>query len=269
MYQVILFGTLIFYALGLLSSLLNFVTKKRALFNAALGLVGAGFVLHTALLILLGIVKRHFPLTNLHETFSFFSWAITLSFFLVYFRYRITALGTFILPLVTTFLLLAGAVWDERKALSPELLSYWRYVHIPLAILAYVAFFVNFISSIMYLLQERELKSKRFSLLYYRLPSLETCDELSTKSLNLGFVLMTLAIITGAFWADAVWGRYWGWDPKECASFTTWTIYFILIHYRWSKGWRGRRAAYISLIGFVFVLFTFLGVPYFKGLHRF
>jgi ABC-type transport system involved in cytochrome c biogenesis permease subunit len=136
------------------------------------------------------------------------------------------------------------------------------------AFLAYAAFFLTFISGILYLIQEKELKSKRFRFLYFRLPSLQVCDELLRISLFAGFILMSLTIMTGAFWAQQAWGRFWSWDPKETTSLLTWTIYLVLIHYRLSAGWRGRRAAYISIAGFISALLTF-SVSWFKGLHAY
>src|SRR5262249_42523590 len=151
---------------------------------------------------------------------------ITLSFFVVYFRYHINAVGAFALPLVTAFLLFAGLIRADHASWSPELQNRWVYVHTPIAILAYTAFFVTFIAAVMYLLQSHELKTKRLSPLFYRLPSLAVCEDLFNKSLNTGLVLMTLTLVTGAILADATWGRYWQWDPKQCMTLTTWLIYF-------------------------------------------
>ncbi|MBI1745826.1 MAG: c-type cytochrome biogenesis protein CcsB [Acidobacteria bacterium] len=269
MSPLILSTALLFYVLGLTSSVAGFVTKRQWAMTWAVGAVGIGFLLHTAFLITLWLLQRRFPVANLTEAFSFFSWAVTLSFFIVYFRYHINVLGAFVLPLVTAFLLLASLIWVDHRPLSPELQSYWVYLHTPIAFLSYAAFFVTFTAAVMYLLQSHELKTKRQSLIFYRLPSLAVCDDLINKSLSIGLVLMTLTIITGAFWADAKWGRFWGWDPKECMTLTTWLIYFALFHFRWAIGWRGRRTAYLSLFGFAAVLFTFLGAQYFTGLHKF
>ena len=265
----ILGSALAFYTLGLLGSLVGFLTKRKSALNAATAAVGAGFLLHTAFLAVVWAAHGRFPVTTLTGAFSFFSWAITLSFFVVYFRYHIKVLGAFLLPLVTAFLLLASLIWVDHKPLPAELQSYWVYIHAPIAFFAYAAFFVTFIAAVMYLLQAHELKTKRMSLLFYRLPSLGVCEDLFSKSLNIGLVLMTLTIITGAFWADDKWGRFWGWDPKECMSLTTWLIYFALFHLRWANGWRGRRSAYLSIIGFIVVLFSFLGGQYIQGFHHF
>lgn len=135
-----------------------------------------------------------------------------------------------------------------------------------MAFLAYAAFFLTFLSGIFYLIQERELKAKRFRFFYFRLPSLQVCDELLRRSLFVGFVAMSITLVTGALWAQQAWGRFWSWDPKETASLITWGIYLLLVYYRLSSSWRGRRAAYISIIGFVSTLFTF-GVNW--GLHTY
>ena len=101
------------------------------------------------------------------------------------------------------------------------------------------------------------MKAKNFRFLYFRLPSLRTCDELLRNSLFAGVILMSLTIVTGAFWAQQAWGRFWSWDPKETAALITWAIYLLLVHYRLSSRWKGRRAAYISIAGFASTLFTF------------
>jgi cytochrome c-type biogenesis protein CcsB len=117
----------------------------------------------------------------------------------------------------------------------------------------------------MYLLQNRMLKSKRFTGLYQLLPSLDTLDKVNYTCLSIGFPLMTLGIISGAFWANIAWGTYWSWDPKETWALITWFLYAALLHGRLSVGWRGRTAALFSIVAFLFLLFTFLGVSLLLG----
>jgi cytochrome c-type biogenesis protein CcsB len=117
----------------------------------------------------------------------------------------------------------------------------------------------------MYLLQERELKSKRFGYFFTRLPSLDSLDQLNSHCLATGFVLLTLGIITGSIWARQAWGAYWQWDPKETWSLITWFLYAAQIHQRFSAGWRGKRAAIMAVIGFTAVLFTLWGVTFLLG----
>ncbi len=258
--------TIILYILGLTYSLIGFFKKRQVFVKIALGLVACGLVFHTLFLVLLGIERGHFPITNLPESLCVFAWFISLFFIVSGLRYRINVLGAFILPLVSVLTIFSQVIWEENHSIPPLLKSGWVYFHAGIAFLAYAAFFLTFISGIMYLIQEAELKEKKFRFLYFRLPSLQVCDELMRRSLYVGFIAMSLTIITGAFWAQQAWGRFWSWDPKETASLITWGIYFVLLNYRFSNKWRGRRAAYISIIGFVSILFTF-GVNW--GLHTY
>ena len=115
-----------------------------------------------------------------------------------------------------------------------------------------------------------DIKNKKWSQFLHRLPSLQTLDDLNYLCLSLGFPFLTLGIITGSIWAEYAWGSYWNWDPKETWSLVTWLIYAALLHGRLTIGWRGRRAAYFSIIGFAVVLFTFLGVNLLlPGLHSY
>ncbi len=258
--------TFVLYTLGLLHSVLGFYQKRQVFVSLALGMVMAGFIAHTAFIVNLGISRQHFPITNLSESLSFFAWCITLTFIVAGLRYRTNVLGASVLPLVSLLTILAELVWDENHSIPVLLKSRWLIFHSAVAFLAYAAFFLTFVSGILYLVQEKELKSKKFRFLYFRLPSLQVCDELLHRSLFVGFVLMSLTILTGAFWAQQAWGRFWNWDPKETASLVTWAIYLVLVNYRLSAAWRGRRAAYISIIGFISMLFTF-GLN--TGLHTY
>jgi len=122
----------------------------------------------------------------------------------------------------------------------------------------------------MYLIQEHFLKSKQLGALYRKLPSLDTLDDINYRCLTLGFPLLTLAIISGAIWAETAWGAYWSWDPKETWSLITWFVYAALLHGRLTIGWRGRRAAIFAVAGFFILLFTFLGVNLLlPGLHSY
>jgi cytochrome c-type biogenesis protein CcsB len=252
--------------LGLLQSILGFWWKRQAFVRIALLSVSCGFGCHTLFLILLSIQRAHIPITNLPEALCFFAWCISLTFMIADFRYRINALGAFILPLVSVLTMVSQVIWEENQAIPASLNSGLVHFHIVIAFLAYAAFFLTFVSGVFYLIQEKELKEKNFRFLYFRLPSLQACDELIRHASFTGFVAMTLTIVTGALWAEQAWGRFWSWDPKETASLITWAIYLILVHYRLSNNWRGRRVAYIGIIGFISTLFTF-GVNW--GLHTY
>ncbi len=122
----------------------------------------------------------------------------------------------------------------------------------------------------MYLVQERHVKSKRINRLFLKMPSLQVLDDINYHLITLGFPLLSLAIITGVIWANTAWGTYWRWDPKEVWSLITWFIYALVLHLRLTLGWRGKKAAILSIIGFIIVTFAFFGVTLLlKGRHVF
>jgi len=253
------------YTIGLLHSIFGFYRKRQVFVKIALAMVGSGFIFHTISLVLLGIEREHFPITNLPESLCLFAWFITLSFLLANFRYDIKALGAFTLPLVSLLTIVALVIREENPEIPKDITSVWVYFHSSIAFLAYAAFFLTFVSGVLYLIQEKELKAKNFRFLYFHLPSLEACNELMRLFLLVGFIAMSLTIISGTIWAQQVWGA-WTWDPKITASLITWGIYLILLQYRFSSKWRGRRAAYISIVGFASVLITF-GINW--GVHTY
>jgi ABC-type transport system involved in cytochrome c biogenesis permease subunit len=133
-------------------------------------------------------------------------------------------------------------------------------------VLGYTAFFLTFAAGLLYLLQERELKSRRPRAWFHSLPPLESIDDLAYKSLSIGFPFITIGIVTGAIWASSLWGPEWPRDPKIAWAFATWIIYLALLSARWIAGWRGRKAAYIAIVGFLAIVFTW-GTN--SGLHSF
>lgn len=208
-----LYVTIVLYALSLLHSVFGFCQKRQVFIRIALGMVACGFIFHTLFLVSVGFDRRHFPIANLTESLCFFAWCITLTFIVADFRYKLNALGAFILPLVSLLTIFSQVMWEENRSIPPLLKSGWVYFHVIVAFLAYAAFFLTFISGILYLIQEKELKEKHFRYLYFRLPSLQVCDELLCRSLFVGFISMSLTIISGAIWAQQAWGRFWSWNP--------------------------------------------------------
>lgn len=232
-------------------------------------LVGA-FVLHCVTLVARYLEAGYTPVSNLHESLSFSAWSLVGIYLLFDLRYRLTIIGAFIAPLALVTMILAGATMTRATQINPVLKSWWFPIHVTLAFLGNAVFTLAAVVGVMYLIQERMLKSKKFSSLYYRLPSLSTLDQINYKCLSFGFPLMTMGIISGAVWANSAWGGYWRWDPKETWALVTWFLYAALLHGRMMAGWRGRRAAIFSIIGFACLLFTFLGVNLiFSGEHSF
>jgi cytochrome c-type biogenesis protein CcsB len=231
---------------------------------------GFGFAIHTVIIIYRYVTAGHIPITNPHEATYFFSWCIVFIFFMLQFRYKLNLLSSFIMPVVFVLMLSSSMLPREIKPLSPMLQSYWLGIHAVLAFLGNAAFALAFGVGSMYLVQEHHVKSKRLGGLFERLPSLQTLDEINYRLITFGFPLLTLAIITGALWAESAWGSYWNWDPRETWSLITWFIYAIVLHARLVAGWRGKRAALLSMIGFLTIIIAFFGIKLLqKGLHVF
>ena len=247
------------YSLGLAHSVLTALNKKQTFFRPAFFAVMAGFVLQVASIVVQA------DRGALPPAFSFFGALAVLGFLIAHLKYRIASLSVFAFPLIFVTTFIANLVYDPSSSIPQSLRSHWIYVHIPMVFLGYAALFIAFAAAIMYLIQERALKSKHPIRFYNWLPSLDICDDLAYRSLAIGFPLITLGIITGALWAEGA-GVVWERDPKVLFSFLTWFVYLLLIFYRLIAGWRGRKAAYLYIVGFVGVLVTFLGVG---GIHTF
>jgi cytochrome c-type biogenesis protein CcsB len=254
------------YALGLLHAVITVIQRRNKYFHVALAAISLGVVFHLVALVEDGMQVGHFPTTSLQESASLTAFLLASAFLLVHWKYRFESLSVFIFPLI--FLLtLPGALEQASDPLEvPLLKTTWLYLHVSMIVLGHTAFFLTFAAGLMYLIQERELKSKRLRAFYYRLPPLETIDDLAYKTLTIGFPFITLGIITGAIWANSVWGPAWPRDPKIAWSFATWLIYVGLLFARIMVGWRGRKAAYFAIAGFVAILVTWSTN---SGLHSF
>jgi len=212
----------------------------------------------------------YLPITNMHESLSFFSLVIVGAFILFERKYRVVILGSFVLPLALLMIIASSAFPSAIRELNPALKSNWLWSHTLMAFISYATFTISFGAALMYLIQQHFLKKKKLGALFQRLPSLEILDDINYRCLTIGFPLLTIAIITGAIWAEKAWGTYWSWDPKETWSLITWFIYAALLHGRMTIGWRGKRAAMLSIAGFIIMLFTFIGVNlWLPGLHAY
>jgi len=257
---------LVLYSLGLLHAILTVVGRRQKLFRVALGAISLGAVFHLVALVEDGLAVGHFPTTNLRESASLLAFLLAGAFLLVHWRYRFQSLSVLLFPLIFVLTLPAALDRGADTWQLPILRTAWLYLHVSLIVLGFAAFFLTFAAGVMYLIQERELKSKRPRAFYYRLPPLEAIDDLAYKSLSIGFPFITLGIVSGAIWASAVWGPSWPTDPKIAWSFATWVIYLLLLCARWVVGWRGRKAAYFAIVGFVAILVTW-GTN--SGMHSF
>ncbi|MFN0124098.1 MAG: inner membrane protein YpjD [Blastocatellia bacterium] len=243
-------------------------------------LLAPGFAAHSAALILGWTAQGQFPVSGAGQVCSFIAWALAAWALWLNFRYaiRAPALSAFLTPLALLFSLaslvlpgprqattawLSGAI--DASAITPFIFP----VHVSLVLLAYAAFIVTFICSVMYLALEHELRNKHFGGAFQRLPSLGTCDELSHRALTIGFAMLTLGMLTGMIWNQQRVGHWWQNDPKEVFALATWLVYFAVIHYRLAAGWRGRRVALLGIAGFIITLLTWIGARFMGGYHVF
>jgi len=251
------FAAIALYLIATAGYLIFFVQPERKpIASVALWAAFLGFGAHFIYFSLRWAESGRIPVTNFFEAISAFGMGIVLVFLIMELRYRIPALGTFMLPLVLLLMAPAAITSRQIQGLNPILKSAWLGIHTTLALLGDAAFAFAFIVSVMYLIQERQLKHKRLGAIFHRLPPLDVMDTISYKALSIGWPLFTLGMITGSIWAESAWGSYWSWQPKEAASLLVWLLYLTLLHLR-TLGWRGRKMAYLSIAGFLFVLISF------------
>jgi len=214
----------------------------------------------------------HIPLSNQFESMVFFAMVIVIIYLIMEWKYKIKTIGAFVTPFASIILAMTTitkSFSNEIHPLIPALQSNWLTYHVITCFLGYAAFAVSCGVSIMFLIKLRgENKSPgKFARL---LPDKEVLEDFNYKAITVGFPMLTLGIITGAAWANYAWGSYWSWDPKETWSLITWFIYAAYLHARIARGWGGKKAAILSIIGFGAVLFTYFGVNYvLVGLHSY
>ncbi|MFP7753556.1 c-type cytochrome biogenesis protein CcsB [Thermodesulfobacteriota bacterium B35] len=258
------------YFLAMSAYLVFFISQRKPVRRIARMIFFAAAILHTLNILARYLEAGHTPITSQHEAVSFFAWSVAWCYLSFRWRYTVKNFGTFVSVFVFLLMLLSSLASRQIMPLVPALQSWWLPVHASISLVADGFLALACIGSIMYLLQEREIKNKRFGLFYSRLPSLDSLDKLNQHCLSVGFPLLTLGIITGSLWAKQAWGSYWHWDPKETWSLITWFLYAAVVHQRFTVGWRGRRVAVLTIIAFVAVLFTLWGVTFLlKGVHTY
>ncbi len=229
-------------------------------------LVGA--VIHGGAIVEHSMQSGHLAVANSQQALSFFAWVIVVAFLTLQGKLRIRILGSFVSPLAVLFMVLSSLLPAGMVPKTGIFNSAWFVLHIASVFLANALFALAFSAGIMYLIQERHIKRKSFGNLYLRLPSLDRLDQINSVCLLAGFPLLTVGLITGFAYASTLWPSPWNWDPKEISALITWLLYAVLLHQRLAVGWRGRRAAWLAIVGFSAVLITFLGVNLFlKGHH--
>ena len=263
LFYLALLGYLVATALALA----YLIQRHEGIYRFAALATQAGWILHTLALVVRGVELSRAPLGTFQESVSVLVWAAVLLELWSERQFGVKVLSAFVLPVAFIFGLSTVTLPEGIRDLDPALRSAWVSVHVILALIGIAAFILNFAGALMYLLQERQLKSKRQGTFYYRLPSLETLDRMTSRTLTLGFPFLTLGLILGMVWAGSAWGTVLRWDPLMLFSFLAWVVYAATLSGRAVAGWRGRRAAYFAILGFMALLLT-LGVGLFlPGTH--
>ncbi len=249
----VIFITVILQALEL------FLTGKKII-NTLINLLwAAGFIFLTFYIAQRWHLAQRPPFSNMFESIVLFGWALILSWLIFKFIYKIKIKGLGFVVSVLTLASIGGASLMDKslKPLVPALQSNWLTIHVVTCFIGYAAFALSFAASCIFVFASKK-------------PIAQTLDLISYKSIALGFIFLGLGIITGAVWANSAWGTYWSWDPKETWSLITWFIYAIYLHCRLMRGWSKITLAWISVIGFLAVIFTYFGVNYLlSGLHSY
>lgn len=234
----------------------------RGLALYATGFTVIAFLLVTVYLIVRMVMTGHGPFANQHEFAVSFVFGILGAYLIAEYLYRIRALSLVVLPIAAALLVYAMSMDAGVEPLVPALQNNLLLtLHVGFAILAYGAACVSCGAAALYLLYPK-LKIRG-------LPRREVFDDIGYKAAAVTFPMLTIMIVLGAVWADTAWGRYWGWDPKETAALVTWLIYGAYLHARVTRGWQGKRSAWLLLVGFAAVLFAYFGNHFFGGLHSY
>ena len=245
--------------------------------QVAIVLTALGLAAHILGVVSRGLAVHRVPWGDMYEFVTTVTCVAVIFFFFLMFRYRAWRLGLFVIgPVVILLGLAETVIYTPAGQLPPALQSYWLAIHVTSITLATGAFVVAALFAAVYLLADRHAKRAaaglptRAGAIFRILPAPKVIDQLAYRTVLFGFPLWTFGIIAGAIWADEAWGRYWGWDPTETWAFITWVVYAGYLHARATAGWRGRKSAYIQLIGFGCLLFNTIVVSILvKGLHSY
>ena len=257
-----------FYGVGLIYSILLLSKRGGLLAKVVEPAVGLGLIFHFVSLVESFALAGHFSLASIHNSESILAFLAMVVFFVFFVGYRTVSPGVVIFPIV--FLLTLASVVGQKPVTltSPLLRSGWVFVHVVLIFTGYAGLFLSFGASLLYIVQERSLKSKRQAPLLTWLPPLQTIDEICYNSLLFGFPFMTLGLAAGSVLAIEKYGPLFFYDPKILLSFVMWIVYLVLLYMRWSSGWRGRRAALLATVAFVVALGAW-AANYFSRVHSF
>ena len=252
---------------GYISSL--FVGRVRVA-KLSMWVFSLAFALHTVCIVIQWTGAASTPSANIYGSLSFTAWAISGAYLAFQTKTKTRVLGAFVSPAVLVMMIAASAGLMGGVSIPPTLRGPWVPVHVVLLLTGGALFALACLAGTMYLLQDNLIKSKKVRGFSKLLPSLRDLDRINHICIIWGFPLLTIGIIAGSIWARTVWGDSWHWDPKQIFTAISWVIYAALVHQRMVMGWKGRKAALLSIIAFAGLFFAFIGVNvFFVTIHNF
>ncbi|HEY2663575.1 MAG TPA: c-type cytochrome biogenesis protein CcsB [Candidatus Binataceae bacterium] len=257
-----LLPALSFYALSSIGFIADRIRRNNQLSGYAVAMLAAGVIFHALDQVARGLQAGNIPVANFAQSLSFLAWLTALASLVLIVRLRLAVVGAFVAPSV--LLALGSSLLATRNgslAMPDTLRSFWLPIHVTLALLGEALFVIAACVSLVYLVNEARLKAKRpFGPSDESSPSLEKLDRINYRLLGWGLGALSLAIVSGAIWAEGTWGRFWSWEPRELWSLVTWILYATLLESRITVGLRGRRAAALTLVLFTVLVGSYLGV---------
>jgi cytochrome c-type biogenesis protein CcsB len=255
---------------------MRYGAERRAPARVAVAVTVLGAAIHAAGVITRAIGAGRVPWGNMYEFLTTGAFVAVAVFLIVLIRRDLRFLGTFVIGLAIIMLVAASvAFWTPVGHLVPALQSYWLVIHVSIAVMSSALFTLTFAMSALQLLQSHRTKAvaagKPDKLGFMRLvPSALSLENLSYRINAIAFIGWTFTLMFGAIWAEKAWGRFWGWDTKEVWTFVIWVVYAGYLHARATRGWTGTRAAWLSIVGYLCVVFNFTIVnQFFNGLHSY
>lgn len=264
-------AVLILYLVSLVLYAYHFVKQSERLHNTLTIVILLTIFVHLFYLIQITFFKQHLPLSNVFEVMTSYVFIFVVIYFFIERNIKDYSLGTIILLIGFILQLISNVSINfiQERADVLKQLSFFEF-HVSTTLLAYSAFTISFIASIMFVMLSREIHNKQLGFFFSRLPSLELLDRLSNLAVTIGVSFITVGILIGVYMASKVWGTDWPFDPKLISVLITWLIYLSFIFFRNLKGWQGKRAAWISISGFIWVLISFIIFTiYFSKVHSF
>ncbi len=260
-------STMLYFA-SMSGYLLFLFNQKPTWQRTAFYLIFAAIGFHFASMTIYTITIKQIPIQNLSQSLSVAAFFLGCMFLFFQYKFNLKILGLFAAILLSITMLTVLILPDAPVEKNSILKGLWLYSHIILVFTGDAALALACGTGILYLLQEKGIKTKNPGFFFKRLPSLDLLDSIGYACLTTGFALLTIGLIAGFIYAKTIWGRFWSWDPKEVFSVGTWILYAALLHLRIYSGWQGRKSAIMTIIGFLIIIFTFLGVNLLLGGHH-